>query len=76
MVLFIFIATDKIDQNVTSILSGVPGSTSREALESSLLTIWPFRADRPGANTIQFFYTDIYSIMKSSLKIKSKRSKG
>lgn len=73
---FIFIATDKMDQTVTSMLSGVPGSISREALESSLLTIWPFRADRPGVNTIQFFYTDVYSIMKSLLKIKSKRSKG
>lgn len=76
MVLFIFIATDKINQNLTSMLSGVPGSISREALESSLLTIWPFRADRPGANTIQIFFTDVYFIMKSSLKIKIKRSKG
>lgn len=65
-----------MDQNVTSMLSGVPGSNSREALESSLLTIWPFRADRPGASTIQFFYADIYSIMKSLLKIKSERSRG
>lgn len=45
-------------KSVTSKLSGVPGSMNREPRESSLLTMWPFKALKgsAGDNMVQHFF--------------------